>query len=410
MSRRYKGGVISATAPTTSTSAATGVWTLPQQMQAIVGSGWPTSQYFNNSRIILPLVNATYQVQFVIYDWVANTTTTLGTDSQFYVPSNRVPSCVLDPSGNFYIFSLSSTGNSSFKNYAYVAAGSSSISTGRYYSGNNTDYGDQYGQMTWNPSSGECQFNMYPYYVESSSSTAYLMTFAGPSTVTNLGSTPVFGAFGPDMEMARSFSASSGAPSNGTFMLAEAGTSKDGGAGFQPNTNYPFKASSPYTSFSTNNGSSLASLANQNSIAFTSQTNAVIVASGNLLYRNGDNSYTDITSTVGGISSGFAFVTSLGGGAFAAINTSATLYAYGSAPTPSWSTDLSSLVSGRQVAYMIGAGPVLYLVARDTTSNLYYITQVFFNLSTGTYTSIDRSLGVTGTSSIGSYPTAWRYY
>jgi len=41
MSRRYKGGVISATAPTTSTSAATGVWTLPQQMQAIVGSGWP---------------------------------------------------------------------------------------------------------------------------------------------------------------------------------------------------------------------------------------------------------------------------------------------------------------------------------------------------------------------------------
>ena len=42
MSRRYKGGVISATAPTTSTSAATGVWTLPQQMQAIVGSGWPS--------------------------------------------------------------------------------------------------------------------------------------------------------------------------------------------------------------------------------------------------------------------------------------------------------------------------------------------------------------------------------
>jgi len=41
MSRRYKGGVISATAPTTSTSVATGVWTLPQQMQAIVGSGWP---------------------------------------------------------------------------------------------------------------------------------------------------------------------------------------------------------------------------------------------------------------------------------------------------------------------------------------------------------------------------------
>lgn len=41
MSRRYKGGVISATAPTTSTSSATGVWTLPQQMQAQAAGNWP---------------------------------------------------------------------------------------------------------------------------------------------------------------------------------------------------------------------------------------------------------------------------------------------------------------------------------------------------------------------------------
>jgi hypothetical protein len=41
MSRRYKGGVISATAPTTSTSSATGVWTLPQQMVAQAASAWP---------------------------------------------------------------------------------------------------------------------------------------------------------------------------------------------------------------------------------------------------------------------------------------------------------------------------------------------------------------------------------
>jgi hypothetical protein len=37
---RYKGGVISATAPTTSTSAASGVWTLPQQLQAIAAGNW----------------------------------------------------------------------------------------------------------------------------------------------------------------------------------------------------------------------------------------------------------------------------------------------------------------------------------------------------------------------------------
>jgi hypothetical protein len=37
---RYKGGVISATAPTTSISAATGVWTLQQQLQAIAAGKW----------------------------------------------------------------------------------------------------------------------------------------------------------------------------------------------------------------------------------------------------------------------------------------------------------------------------------------------------------------------------------
>jgi uncharacterized delta-60 repeat protein len=41
MSRRYKGGVISATAPTTSTSSAAGFWTLNQQMVAIAAGQWP---------------------------------------------------------------------------------------------------------------------------------------------------------------------------------------------------------------------------------------------------------------------------------------------------------------------------------------------------------------------------------
>jgi len=41
MSMRYKGSVISATPPTTSTTTATGVWTLPQQMQAQGAGNWP---------------------------------------------------------------------------------------------------------------------------------------------------------------------------------------------------------------------------------------------------------------------------------------------------------------------------------------------------------------------------------
>lgn len=43
MSMRYKGGVISATAPTTSTSTAKGIWTAEQQFQAVGASVWPRS-------------------------------------------------------------------------------------------------------------------------------------------------------------------------------------------------------------------------------------------------------------------------------------------------------------------------------------------------------------------------------
>ena len=41
MSMRYKGAVISATPPTTSTTTATGIWTLPQQLQAQGAGNWP---------------------------------------------------------------------------------------------------------------------------------------------------------------------------------------------------------------------------------------------------------------------------------------------------------------------------------------------------------------------------------
>jgi hypothetical protein len=40
---RYKGGVISATAPTISSSAASGLFTLPQQLQALAAGNWPAT-------------------------------------------------------------------------------------------------------------------------------------------------------------------------------------------------------------------------------------------------------------------------------------------------------------------------------------------------------------------------------
>ena len=47
MSLRYKGAVISATPPTTSSSGAAGSWTLQQQMQAQAGGNWPFGGPFN---------------------------------------------------------------------------------------------------------------------------------------------------------------------------------------------------------------------------------------------------------------------------------------------------------------------------------------------------------------------------
>ena len=43
MSMRYKGGVLSATAPVTSSSSAKGIWTMRQQLQAVGGTGWPNA-------------------------------------------------------------------------------------------------------------------------------------------------------------------------------------------------------------------------------------------------------------------------------------------------------------------------------------------------------------------------------
>ena len=41
MSMRYRGGVVSATPPTTSTGAAVGIWSMSQQMQAVQAEAWP---------------------------------------------------------------------------------------------------------------------------------------------------------------------------------------------------------------------------------------------------------------------------------------------------------------------------------------------------------------------------------
>lgn len=62
MAMRYKGGVISATPPTTSSTTATGIWTLPQQLQAVAASNWPE---------VLPAPGQQAYTTAGTYTWVA---------------------------------------------------------------------------------------------------------------------------------------------------------------------------------------------------------------------------------------------------------------------------------------------------------------------------------------------------
>lgn len=117
MSMRYKGGVISATAPTTSSSGATGIWTLTQQLQASTGSGWP---------VPAPAGQQAYTTAGT-YSWVAPA----GVTSISVVavgPSGSAGASVAGPS--------SGGGGLGFKNNYSVTPGSSyTVVVGAAYSG-----------------------------------------------------------------------------------------------------------------------------------------------------------------------------------------------------------------------------------------------------------------------------------
>jgi hypothetical protein len=119
---------------------------------------------------------------------------------------------------------------------------------------------------------------------------------------------------------------------------------------------------------------------------------------------------TDI-STIGGISSSdYEVVAPLANGAFVACNRStyATVFAYSNASTsPTWQTNLSSLISGGKILYMIGNGKNLYLVWKVSTTG--YVTKVVFNLATGTYTSETKTISGS-LSSTDFRPNVYRYY
>ncbi len=394
-------GLTTGTAYTFTVTATNGSGTGP----ASAASNSVTPLSFNENRIIIPLPQNTYQMRFLSHDWSTNTTTQLTVANPFYTDGGfYMPSVALDPSKNVYVNGGGGTSAAGYNNFAFVGANSSTVNLYQYYSGLYTSYGDKYGRLTWNPSAGAMQTNLFPFFVESSSTTAYILTVYSNS-VSRGSSTPVFGADYPDMDLLHTYS-TSGEVTLGTIMLAQAGNS------ISANNNFTFTASAPYTSFSAITGS-FGGNAFGNAVAPVSLTSAVVIAAGFLQLVTSAGTTTALSS-IGGISNGsFEQVTSLAGGAFVACNKTPynTVYAYSNASnTPTWSTNLSSLVTGRQVLYMIGAGSTLYIVSKETSgSYIGYITKVEFNLTTGTYSSTDRSLGYAAHSQTYK-PAPYRYY
>lgn len=412
MSMKWPGGIIRKT-PITPTGparngSASGVWSMSDATYWIKQGLWPDADVpppFNEDNIIIPLPASSYQVRFLSYNWSTSTATQLAYVNPFYTAGGfNMPSVAIDPSKNVYISGGGGTSAGGYSNFAYIAANSTSVNTYQYYSGLYTDYGDQYGRLCWNPSAGAMQTNLYPFPSESSSTTAYILSVYSYGASRG-SSTPVFGYAFPDMDLLRTF-ATSGAVTLGTTMLAQAGNS------ISANNNFTFAASAPYTSFSSVAGSFSAN-ATGNAVAPVSLTSAVVVANGFLQLVTSTGTSTALSS-IGGISNGlFEQVAPLANGAFAACNKSphGTVYVYSNASnTPTWSTNLSSLISGRQVLYLIGAGDTLYIVTKETSGSYNgFITKVVFDLTTGTYTSTDRALGWSSQSNTYK-PAPYRYY
>ena len=155
MSRRYKGGVISATAPTTSiiTGVATGVWTLPQQMQAQGANTWPINAV--NFLEVRTVSGNSLQYNNSFVDSAYNTYVTGYEGNGTFIPiekidstgvttsfSNRVTggsisnccysyissgTCVdVDPSGNIYVGGSAGGGDGFTEAYAAINAYNSS--------------------------------------------------------------------------------------------------------------------------------------------------------------------------------------------------------------------------------------------------------------------------------------------
>lgn len=349
-------------------------------IQQLLAAGGPAKNKFDQTRILVPAMNGTYNITPYLYNWDTNSLTALTANSSFNI-GNQIANILQTPNGDWYLFGDCGSSNPS-SNFAICLSGTNTINYYNMNTGAFPDYNDYNSYPVWNPATSKVQYVAYPHIASSSTSSSVLVQ------ITNTGSTnislavPFFGWMVPDMQMLFS-QTDSGTITYGTTMLAQGASTKSAGA-----DNYTWAASSNYTSFS--QVANLASNGSRDSIAAISTTKAAICAFGGLYYYNGG-----VSGSITGVTySDAKLVTQLSGNVFALWSKGDFKLQIIKDINAQWVVNLTadlSLSSTRLISQMCGVGNILWVYTVDSTGQMY-LARFEINTSTGTYTVINRTL------------------
>lgn len=358
-------------------------------IQQVLSSVGASNSYFNENRILIPFQDASNSIHPYLYNWSTNTLTSLTGNSTFYNNGGSgLINVVLSDTGDYYVLGAGSTANPSFSNILIIPSGTTTANYYRYFSGIWTDYGDSYSTPTWNSASNKVQYVCYPNPADSSagSNSPFLVT-VGSTGSASAGSNTSLRGVGQwtGYSLLTSMSSTGSVSTSGSQLIGVGATTTS------VNDSVIFYSSSPYTSYSTS--TSLSSNTSRSSVSPLSATTAVVVSFGSVYHYTGSGSYTDITVNT---QSSASMSCRLVDGVYGIYSQSGNVMKiYSGAPTPTWTTDISTELnlSTRNVLYAWGAGTILYVITQEKSSPYqWYISKLDVNISSGSYTATHRTL------------------
>ena len=376
--------------------AAPGVWTLDQVAYWQKQGLWPIAgnvKPFDSTRILIPYISTTYTASFVLYNWDTNTVTSLGTQATFYpAASGECCNIVIDPSKNIWLFG-GAADTTSYKNFMYLAAGSTTPSYYRVVYQNYSSYGAYFSQITWNPSVNKCQVFTYPHYTVAQ--TQYTFTFSSTGATSNAVSGGPDGWQNPGLALLTTKNAA-GQITQGSYIVGV------GDSDYNAGNSFIWSDASPWTtpSWSSQSTQIAGNPSRSWVVGLPSNKALVICFSSIFVYVPSSNTWTDVTTTVnnaGGTTEAITrAVTGMWDDVYCLYTSNGIKVVKGDPTgTISWCTSLTSQFTGKTIYMAFGVGKDLYVLTSGT--NPWYIAKVTFTDS-GTYSITHRALsGLTNT-------------